>query len=153
MNAQIRSYLSVFAVLATVVMPHTALARGSSAILGIPATPADAHCWSHSVGAVTNTCSGSDTKRWCMPAVVERYGSFSGVVYAKAVSNESKLACHSVGVAKDGSPYSVSPDASVASPGSFQPINLDAVEVPIFGTLYVCCDVSQGDVITNYHYW
>jgi len=147
----IRRYLWSIAALAVVLLPHSVLARGHSAFLGIASNPSEVACWSHGGGAMVNNCSGA--RRWCMPAVVDRAGWFEVVVYASGAGPSNNVGCFAVGINKEISWASQSPTRYLPSFGPTQVIGLGSVYVPDYGTLYVCCDVSTGGRIHNYHYW
>jgi hypothetical protein len=142
--------LAASALFAAVALPQTVLARGQSAFLGVPASSQEAPCWSHSNGTVTNTCT--QTKSWCIPAVVERDGAFAGWVYAKANSSASNVSCQAVAINSAGVIAAQTPFMNIPTYGSAQYITLGNVTVPTWGTLYACCNVNPGGILINYHY-
>lgn len=140
--------LSAAAVLVLMAFPGMALARGFSAFNGNPYTPAEASCWSHSYGSVTNNCTTK--KYWCMPSVVDTTGNYTVTVWAYAPSSTANVGCQATGINPEVTWQWSSAWTYLSTFGSSQPISLTGPYVPAGGQLYVCCEVGPGGRINNY---
>lgn len=118
----------------------------------VPANAAEAACWTHSYGTVTNTCSGS--RRLCMTVHHEDSpGSTRMYVQVSAHSDTpaNHVSCFAQAVDLGGAPTSSSPVFSVTAYGTSNFIG-DGLRLNGYGgeNLYICCDVPTGGRVNSW---
>ena len=135
----------------TLALPSAGLARGLSAIGGMPVNATEANCWGNSLGAVVNNCS--TVKRWCIPLPIDAAGYYNVRVYAYGLSSSSNVGCFATGTTPEANWQWYSSQVYLSTFGSDQPINLTGAYVPNAGALYACCDASPGARVDTVTWW
>jgi hypothetical protein len=133
---------SLIAAVSLVPMMPIAVAQAASPGFSGWARPADTACFQESWGGVVNQCSGA--RDYYIPFHVPTSGNKNVVIYAQGPSSASNVCCTAYGMLPTSDSTYRSPNRCLDGFGSFRQINLGAVMVPSYGSLYIACSVGSG---------
>jgi hypothetical protein len=129
------------AALGTVLASGQASHAAATAFTGLAQNPSEATCFLNSSGAILNNCTG--VRRYCVSDFIGTSGNHSVRVDGFR-PNGGSFSCFAASVNEFGFNVTTTATATLAVVDTDAALTVGTVNVPGFGSLFLCCDLSQG---------